>query len=130
MNCLIVEDDPTLQSFLVSCLQDMGHRTVAERTVEDALWRLKTQKFDLLLVDFSLPDGTSVPIMDYFGATCPNSRAILLTGSGVYPNGEASIFAPSVDWTLRKPIELQDLQAIVDYAELDTSRRPATAARY
>lgn len=127
MHCLIVEDDPTLRSFLEACLQDMGHSTVSEGTVEDALRRLRTQKFDLLLVDFSLPDGTSVPIMDYFGATQPNARAILLTGSGVYPNGEASIFVPSVDWTLRKPVELQDLQAIVDYAELDTSRRPAAA---
>lgn len=126
MKCLIVEDDYSLRSFLADCLEDMGHDAVSKGTVTEALYALKTQKFDLLLVDYSLPDGTSVPVMDYFGATCPNSRAILLTGSGVYPNGEAAIFAPSVDWTLRKPIEMQDLKAIVDYAELDVSRLATT----
>ena len=128
MKCLIVEDDDALRLFLVTCVQAMGHDTVDHSTVAGAMRAMMTEKFDLLLVDYRLPDGTSVPVLDYFGATSPNSRTILLTGTGVFPNGEAAIFAPSVDWMLRKPVELQDLQAIIAYAERDAAQ-PALALR-
>lgn len=127
MRCLIVEDDPQLRQFLVDCIEDMGHVTAACGTAGDAMRVLKTRKFELLLADYNLPDGTSLPVMDYFGVTCPHSHAILLTGSGVYPNGETALFAPSVDWTLRKPVELQDLRAIIEYAEMNTKRSEAVS---
>ena len=128
MRALIVEDDGPLQAFLMACLGDMGHETVAVGTVAQALSVLQQTKFDLLIVDYSLPDGPSVPVMDFFGAMCPNSRSILLTGSGIYPNGEVAFFAPGVDWVLRKPVELQDLQALIEYAESDARRAPRLQA--
>ena len=119
MKCLVVEDNLVMREFVTACLVDLGHCVTAFGSAAEALRILKTQKFDLLIVDYKLSDGTSVPIIDYFGATCPNSRVIFLTGSGIFPNGETSIFAPVVDWTLRKPVEPRDPQAIVDYAEVE-----------
>lgn len=122
MKCMIVEDDKGLSVFLCACLEDLGHTTERFATRKDAMHALKTRKYSLLLVDFHLTDGDSLPVIEYFSATNPNSRIILLTGSGVFPNGETSFLAPGVDWVLRKPVQMGDLHAVVDYAERDTTK--------
>lgn len=122
MKSLIVEDDVPLRTFLQDCLEDMGHKVTARGDKTSALRAARTDKYDLLLCDYHLPDGEALPLIEYFGATHPNSRVILLTGSGVFPRGEVSVLAPAVDWTLRKPVELGDLLAIIDYAARDQAR--------
>lgn len=122
MKCLIVEDDVPLRVFLETCLGDMGHAVTAKGDQASAMRAARTAKYDLLLCDYHLPDGEALPVIEYFAATQPNSRIILLTGSGIYPHGEMSMLAPSIDWTLRKPVEMGDLCAIVDYAARDQQR--------
>lgn len=125
MRCLIVEDDAPLRAFLKACLDDLGHETKAVRDCANALRAARRAKFDLLLCDYHLTDGEALPIIEVFGATHPNSRVILLTGSGVFPNGEMGRLAPAIDWVLRKPVDMQDLCAVVDYAARDMNRSTA-----
>lgn len=122
MKCLIVEDDVPLRTFLETCLRDMGHLVTARGDQDSAMRAARTTKYDLLLCDYHLPDGEALPVIEYFAATHPNSRVILLTGSGIFPRGEVSLLAPAIDWTLRKPVEMADLCAIVDYAARDQQR--------
>jgi DNA-binding NtrC family response regulator len=122
MKCLIVEDDVPLRTFLQSCLEDMGHKVTSRGDKASALLAARTAKYDLLICDYHLPDGEALPVIEYFAATQPNSRVILLTGSGVFPRGEMAVIAPAIDWTLRKPVEVGDLCAIVDYAARDQQR--------
>jgi len=129
MKCLIVEDDVPLRTFLQTCLEDLGHDVTARGDRATSMRAARTAKYDLLLCDYHLPDGEALPVMEYFAATQPNSRVILLTGTGVFPNGEVSILAPAVDWTLRKPVEMSDLCAIVEYAARDKERRDPRVRR-
>jgi len=122
MKCLIVEDDVPLRTFLKTCLEDLGHAVTARGDRASSMHAARTAKYDLLLCDYHLPDGEALPVIEYFAATHPNSRIILLTGSGIFPRGEVSILAPAIDWTLRKPVEMRDLVAIVDYAARDQQR--------
>lgn len=130
MNCLIVEHDDPLRIFLETCLVDMGHEVTARSDQASAMRAARTSKYDLLLCDYHLPDGEALPVIEYFGATQPNSRVILLTGSGIFPHGEVSLLAPSVDWTLRKPVEMTDLCAVVAYAARDQQRQAPRALRF
>ncbi|MEC3861920.1 response regulator [Mesobacterium sp. TK19101] len=124
MRCLVVEDDDILAGVLSDYLTGLGHDVTRAATIAAALHCLRTTKFDLLLLDYRLPDGISLPVSEYAAATCPNLRTILLTGSGVFPHGEAATIAPGIDWVLRKPVALADLGAIVDYAALDAQLHP------
>ena len=122
MKCLIVEDDDALRAFLTTCVENMGHAVTERGDRQSALTAARTGKYDLLICDYHLPDGEALPVIEYFSATQPNSRVILLTGTGIFPRGEVSILAPGIDWTLRKPLEMQDLCAIVEYAARDQER--------
>ncbi len=129
MKCLIVEDDAPLRAFLEACLDTLGHEIVARSDRRSALHAARTAKFDLLLCDYHLPDGEALPVIEYFAATQPNSRVILLTGAGVFPHGESTLLIPAIDWILRKPVEMGDLAAIIDYAQRDLARPVARVQR-
>lgn len=116
MRCLVVEDDDVLAMALTDCVESMGHVPFRARTVSEGFDLLRTEKVQLLLLDYRLPDGNSLPLSKYAAATCPDICTILLTGSAIFPRGETGQLAPGVDWILRKPVPLQDLAALVDHA--------------
>ena len=124
MLCLIVEDDPTLRHVLSEALRRQGHEVREAKTLAEGRAALLEQKFGLLVLDYQLPDGTSLALSEYAAATCPNLRIVLLTGSGVFPHGEMSRRAPWIDWLMRKPLPLSDFEALADHAERDARRCP------
>lgn len=128
MRCLVVEDDDILAQALSDYLAGQGHEVTQAASIAAAFHCLRTTKFDLLLLDYRLPDGISLPVAEYAAATCPNLRTILLTGSGVFPRGETATIAPGIDWVLRKPVALADLGAIIEYAALDARLHPVDFA--
>ncbi|TCS62307.1 response regulator receiver domain-containing protein [Primorskyibacter sedentarius] len=122
MKILIVEDDLVLCDVFSTFLRDAGHDVLEAHDINSAIDRLRGRGFDLVILDYYLPDGVSLPVAEYSCVVCPDARIILLTGSGVFPNGEAAILAPCIDWTLRKPVPLEDLRALVEYAALNQHR--------
>ncbi|SFQ94951.1 response regulator [Poseidonocella sedimentorum] len=122
MDCLIVEDDNDLALTFEACLVDQGHSAAVAQTVEEALIGLRDFKYDLLLLDYGLRDDTTEAVVDYAVTRCPHMKTMLITGSGVFPNGEAQRYFPGLDWILRKPVPLADLLAFVDHAEMSLSR--------
>lgn len=115
MNILIVEDDLQFQYTVAEALSELGNVTCA-KTLSEGLRKLRTQSFQLIILDYHLPDGNSVSLSDYAAAFCPGARIILLTGSAAFARGEVSRFAPGIDWVLRKPIAMADLLALAEYA--------------
>lgn len=59
---LIVEDDKTIVMGLTYSLKQEGYAVEACYSASDALTTLKSQKFDLVLLDLSLPDGNGYDI--------------------------------------------------------------------
>jgi len=56
MRVLVVEDDPGLQKFLVSCLKKQGYLVVPAATGTEALSLARSHNPDLVLLDLGLPD--------------------------------------------------------------------------
>lgn len=126
MTCLIVEDDPDFRMVLAETAEAHGLRVVQAADVDGALSLLRTVKPRIVLLDYFLKGNTSEAVADYVNVTCPNSRIILLTGSGIHPNGETQTVLRSVDWVLRKPVSLDDLGAMIAYATRDSERYSVT----
>ncbi|WP_158598494.1 response regulator [Notoacmeibacter ruber] len=62
-NILIVEDEMLIAMDAEESLESAGHGVVkVARTVSEALSILREQVVDAALLDFNLPDGTSIPI--------------------------------------------------------------------
>lgn len=57
-NILLVEDDLTLAMALQYSLEDEGMNIELAHNLKDAFLKFKNKKFDLVLLDITLPDGT------------------------------------------------------------------------
>lgn len=64
---LLVEDDAETADALVCTLQCMGYRVSTATTVEESLAAGQRERFDLLLCDIGLPDGSGLDVMRWFG---------------------------------------------------------------
>ena len=71
---LIVEDDELLNKMLVYNLHSESYGIVSVETVKEAMEVLKSQPFDLVLLDINLPDGNGYEIAKTIGQRVRNYR--------------------------------------------------------
>jgi CheY-like chemotaxis protein len=120
LSILLVEDHEDSAMVISRIVRNMGHRVEASSTVADALTRLRAQKFDLVLSDIGLPDGTGIELLAQAREFC-NVPTIALTGYGM-EDDLAKYREAGFLHQLTKPIRFEQLQKLLaDFA--DPSRR-------
>lgn len=65
MRIALLEDDPVQTELLASWLQEAGHSCHSQATVKSFRELLANDTFDLLIVDWNLPDGTGLEIVKW-----------------------------------------------------------------
>ena len=116
MRVLVLEDDPILRSVWVDALEDEGCEVHEAAEADEAIALIARQRFDVLVLDLMLEEGTSESVSSYAKVVAPRAFVVLVTGSGLFPNGEHRHEMPGVDWILRKPVAIADLTAVVAHA--------------
>ena len=126
MRVLVLEDDPILRSVWADTLGDEGFEVHEAAEAAEAIALIARQRFEVLVLDLMLDEGTSESVSSYAKVVAPHAFVVLVTGSGLFPNGEHRHEMPGVDWLLRKPVAIADLAAVVAHA--GSARRPAASA--
>ena len=119
MKCLIVEDNVTIRMEYAHIMKGMGFTCLEVDCIKDAAYFLKTHTFSVILLDLQVRDGITLPLADYLQVTGSDATVILITGTGAFPRGEATQMSPRIDYVMRKPVNLDDLTALVQYATSD-----------
>lgn len=104
---LLVEDDLSLIDGLEFSLHKNGFEVIISRTVRDALKELSQDKFDLLLLDLALPDGSGFEICKNIRQTS-NVPIIFLTASDKEVNVVMGLDMGGDDY-ITKPFKLNEL---------------------
>ena len=63
MKTLLIEDDPRIADGLKRTLAEAGHAADLAQRVSDAWWMLRTETYDLVLLDLGLPDGDGQDVL-------------------------------------------------------------------
>ncbi|HNV71492.1 MAG TPA: response regulator, partial [Candidatus Ozemobacteraceae bacterium] len=79
MNILIVDDNESLARGLVSYLKSERHDALMATAVRDGLHLVGTQKFDLVITDLRLPDGSGLDIIKSCRSAEDPPEVILMT---------------------------------------------------
>ena len=111
LRLLLVEDHPSTLRILAKLLGDDGHQVTAVSRVAEALGAAKAQRFDLVVSDLGLPDGTGDELM----ATLRDAhglRGIALSGYGMEEDLARSTAAGFVIH-LVKPVSSADLRRAI-----------------
>lgn len=60
---LVVEDDPDIMRIITHVLSAVGHQVIPAYGGEDAVRKVKAQKFDLVLTDLAMPKVSGVEVI-------------------------------------------------------------------
>jgi CheY-like chemotaxis protein len=106
-----VEDhEPTLQVISTLLSRD-GYEVITASSVAGALTAAKADRFDLVISDLGLPDGTGITLMERL-REAHGLRGIALSGYGMEEDQARSIEAGFVAH-LVKPVRVAELRRVL-----------------
>ena len=118
---LVVEDETSLRSMLVTILQDEDYYVDSATNGEEAIELLKSNQYDLLATDLYMPKINGVELILYCQQAFPDLKIILLSGGGreiEAENGGQTIKYQDqkivVNIFLKKPCDLMELLNAVE----------------
>lgn len=88
-----------------------GHRVTEATTGADAIERFAPETFDVVIVDFTLPDTSAWELLSEIKLRDPKVPIILLSGWGRQTSDEAR--ERGADFVLEKPFDQDDLRAVI-----------------
>lgn len=116
VNFLVVEDSPTMRQLIAFALKRIqGSKVVEASDGVDALKKLSSQRFDMLLVDINMPimDGLKLVSLVRGDPIYKNVPIIIITTEGAEEDKRRSL-AAGADAYLAKPIQTHELLRLVN----------------
>jgi DNA-binding response OmpR family regulator len=110
---LLVDDDAAVRDMLQQALEGDGFEVVAASNVGEALRRIVTEDFDVLLSDLHMPNaGDGFTVVSAMHHTHPNAVTLVLSG---YPelHEAMSAICSQADEVLVKPMEIASLKSLI-----------------
>lgn len=108
---MVVEDDPKLLASFVHALERMLDAVVAgASSIAEARQVLHTLRPDACIVDFQLPDGSGVELIQELRAQLPHTRIALITGYGSMEVGADAVRA-GADRVMAKPVTVSEIMS-------------------
>ena len=117
LRILVVDDEALIRWSLVETLSDAGNEVVAVPDAENAVQVVRDAAvpFDVVLLDFRLPDSSDLTLLSRLRRLTPATRIILMTAYGTpeIVQGALDLGAFRV---LNKPFEMNALSPLVTEA--------------
>jgi signal transduction histidine kinase/DNA-binding response OmpR family regulator len=115
MRILLVEDHEDTNRSLTQLLQRRGYHVQAAHSVESALAAAARERFDVLVSDIGLPDGSGIELMEKLRGD-GEIFGIALTGFGMEEDLRRS-HDVGFNHHLIKPVDLNRLDALIQQAD-------------
>src|ERR1700743_2388118 len=112
---LLVEDDLTFSQMLQNFVQKNGHEIIAVSNTKAGLKLLEEKTYDLLLLDYRLPDGTGLDVLADIRERGKLVPAIMMTSLNDVRTAGKAIRAGAFDF-ITKPVNPDELLMIMHAA--------------
>jgi PAS domain S-box-containing protein len=120
LRILLVEDHRDTRRTLSRLLTHFGHEVLAADNIQSARKIVDSGNVEVLLCDIGLPDGTGYELVSQAKSKQP-LKAVAITGFGTEDDIRRSKEA-GFDFHLVKPVDLHELQTILDQVDAGASR--------
>src|SRR5687768_18309434 len=127
---LLVDDEEKILKTLGRALRDDGHELVTAANGKDAQRILAERSFDLLIIDFLMPDRTGMDVIRELATSMPESERpamVMMTAHGSIESAVEAMKLGARDY-LQKPFEVEELLVLARRALED--QRARTGLRY
>ena len=113
---LIVEDDYSVRSTMVTCLELEGYAVDAVSSTHEAIERLRDQSYPIVISDIYLDERTGIDVLRSARAQNPSCAVILMTGRGSMETVMQATEGGAFEY-LAKPFEMAQMISTIKRAE-------------
>jgi DNA-binding NtrC family response regulator len=127
---LLADDEEKILKTLGRALRDDGHEVLTAANAKDAARLLSERSFDLLIIDFLMPDRTGLDVIRDLAANTPEAErpaVVMMTAHGSIESAVEAMKLGARDY-LQKPFEVEELLVLARRALED--QRARTGLRY
>jgi DNA-binding NtrC family response regulator len=105
---LVTDDEKTCRESIQMVLEREGHEVETAGSVDNALERLDSRKFDLVLCDYRMPGKSGIDLLTELAKRGSEVPVILISACADYRT-ELAAMAMGAAEMLRKPLRRKDL---------------------
>jgi DNA-binding response OmpR family regulator len=109
---LVVDDEPMVALMIERTLEE-AHEVAIAHTATAAAEKLRRDRFDAVIADLHLPDGSAMSIRDLLRGMDRPPPLLVLTGGAGSAEESAFLREPGVQW-VQKPFRTTELLARLD----------------
>jgi DNA-binding NtrC family response regulator len=109
---LLVDDDPVICFSIRQHLETRGLQVIEAESLHSAKERMANSAVDIAIVDFSLPDGDGLELLEHIRNSDSDIPVIVLTGQGTIELAVRAI-KEGAEQFLTKPVELSVLHTLL-----------------
>ena len=127
---LLVDDEEKILKTLGRALRDDAHEVVTAANARDAQRLLAERSFDLMIIDFLMPDRTGLDVIRELANSTPEAErpaVVMMTAHGSIESAVEAMKLGARDY-LQKPFEVDELLVLARRALED--QRARTGLRY
>ena len=110
--CRVVDDDRDIASNMSDILSDLGFRTDVANCGAAALDRIASRPYDLVLLDFKMPDMDGATLFERITEVQPRIAAIMVTAYAGSDGADRAKKA-GLRHVLRKPVDFDVLMELI-----------------
>ena len=129
MRCLVVDDCEELALLWRLELTTRGFDVDVALNAEEAFKAMPHTRYDLIVADLGLPDGSGVTVAQSAAMRAPDADVVVVTARTEFPNGELFGMSENIVGVFRKSADMTDLYAFVEHLRERRERDVAPAAR-
>jgi DNA-binding NtrC family response regulator len=119
---LVVDDEALIRWSLAEMLGERGYAVTATGDARMAVAAIENadEPFDVVLLDYRLPDSADLRLLEKVRRLAPSSQVIMITAHNS-PELEQGAAALGAYCVISKPFEVESLAALVNQARTDRS---------
>ncbi len=113
LNILLVDDDVEFSDVVCHIVEFLGHNISTATSLKEAHQWLENNSFDHILLDFMLPDGSGLHLLDHLKMIGHSPKITLISGHPSVKGILADMCEPNVAHLL-KPLQREDLERVLN----------------
>ncbi|MBI1822566.1 MAG: sigma-54-dependent Fis family transcriptional regulator [Nitrospirae bacterium] len=112
---LVVDDEPNMRALFKKILAKEGYQVESASSGEEAVRRLETDPFDLVISDLKMGGMDGIQLLKKVKEKAPNTLVILLTAFGTVDTAVSAMKEGAFDY-LTKPVNNDEVKLVVKKA--------------
>jgi len=112
---LVVDDEPVVLSLVQDTLEDRGCLVKTASSGEEALRKITSEEFDILITDIRMPHMTGTELVQRAREMSPDISVIFMTGYANLATAKEAISQSAVEY-ITKPFEIAEMRQAVEKA--------------